>query len=370
MNAAARSGAGFALLLVALGGLTNPAWAQGTADSPPEFLTAAPDDPAFIFLGVTPTMVTQPSTIRDFGFALANVIGKQGQVQQGFSLSATPWLLSGLDLSLETYQGDWLKRMLSNTQLSVATAKAAGDSASTDIAFGIRIQLIDGADPMIDRAFTEELGDAMLAELAECTDDPTATEDEVNACLDEGVRANAVRRVNQLFSEQTKRVWNAYQLSAGLALGQHVPNSQWSARQYSGLQTWMVGSMPIGKTGGSAKLLGQIGYTQNQQLDDRSAADVLTFGSRIIVGSPTLNGFYERAAEKRSGTSDGTNGTHWSWSGGIELRVSESFWLSTGFGNRYNEFEDADRTFVIADLRWVRSSKARLSGIGGGQYGS
>jgi hypothetical protein len=165
-------------------------------------------------------------------------------------------------------------------------------------------------------------------------------------------------------------MWNAFQLGAGVAWGLHLPNSELDRRQSSGVQTWLVGAMPLGPVGGPAKLMGQATYTRESALADRVEADVLGLGARVLIGSPLFHGFLEVTKDHRSGASNGTDGAHHGWSGGIEFRLTNGLWLSAGFGNRYNELDAAEQTFLIADLQWSGSQQSRLGDIGGGRYGN
>jgi hypothetical protein len=77
---------------ICVGFVLPSCFAEGQEDSI-EFLSAAPQSPAFTFLGTTPTKVTRPGSIRDLGAALTNGIDADGKAVQGVAVESSPWAL-------------------------------------------------------------------------------------------------------------------------------------------------------------------------------------------------------------------------------------------------------------------------------------
>jgi hypothetical protein len=318
-----------------------------------ELLTAVPESPAFAFLGISPTKITRPGAVRDFAVAVLTGINEEGNVQQGVALETTPWgLIPGMSISLDDYQRSWLKYVLANAQLSVGTARAAGDSAPTDLAVGLRLTLWDEGDPMRSRDFTEPLA----AELRACLPDtPDVEEETVARCVDE-----KMRQAYAAYGEHTKNQWNARRAALGLATGVRFVNSELSQGGYGGFQTWFVGSNPVTNYG---QLLLQLTFADRPGFGDQPGFKLLTYGGRCLVGSASFNGFVEVVSETLSSDDKALDDARGRWSAGVEFRLASQLWLATGFGSRFATIEAAEKTFVILDLRWGLNSTARLDGL-------
>jgi len=351
---------------IVLTGATSSARAQiDTAGlreerSVPELLTAVPENAAFIYLGITPTNISRPGSIRDFGAAVLNLVDENGNVRSGFALEASPWtLIPGLSVPLDRYQSNWLAFVLANTQLSLATTRTSGDEGPTDLAVGLRLTLYDAADPMRDREFTRMLAERLRAALANCdglTDaNPDVPEDLVQRCVD-----REMRRANQEFSTESANRWNAMRLAVGVASGWQFAESRLGDGSSSGFRGWLTGAAPVHDFG---QLLAQLTYTHRPRLGTDSRFNLLSYGARLAVGASTFNAFLDVVGEARSGTTDGTDDTYAIWSGGVEFRVGSGLWLSTGFGSRYSALNEETSTFVVADIRWGTSSASRLQGL-------
>lgn len=338
----------------------------------PEFLTAVPENPAFVFLGVTPTSITRPGATRDFGVAVLNGINADGKLQQGFALETSPWFyIPGLKVRLSDYQSKWHLRVLTNTQFSLGTARVSGDTASTDLGFGVRLTLLDQTDPMANVAFTDSLDQILKAcepGQLPCPPDPEDPEDmerfarelsQIEAaaqkCIDKGMR-----QAYKAFSERTRSQWNAARVAFAFATGWRFEGSDLGEGTHAGLQTWLVGAAPVSDFG---QLIGQLAFTHRPELGETSEFDRFNYGARFLTGSATFNSFLELVGESRSGTNDDTNDSSGLWSAGVEFRVAENLWISTGLGSRFGTLDEAESAFVIADVRWGLSSKSRLEDL-------
>jgi len=306
---------------------------------------AAPESPAFTFLNFAPASVTRPNTPRDFVAALANGIDEDGKVRQGISLEVTPsYLIPGLGVPLDQYQKSFFKRVLANTQLSVATVRSAGDTAATDLGLGIRLTLIDNGDPMSHPEFTNVLGDQLLT----CSSGPP----DFKPALD------CLGAVNERLRAQFLQAhWNATRLSVAFATGLRFNQSQVSETSALGWNGWAALTAPLGSAG---QMVGYFAFTHRPVLSGAASFSSVDFGGRLLVGSPGFNAFAEVVGNSRFNTSDASNTSSAAWSGGVEFKAADKLWLSTGFGKRFGDMAKPDRVIVIANLRWAVSSRARI----------
>lgn len=338
-----RVGAGITILLLTAALSGNPVLAQSGS---PEILTTVPENPAFLFLGITPSKIVRPGGVRELGAAILSGIGEDGVVRQGVAIELAPWsLIPGLTISLPDYQKKGFKYVLANTQLSLGTVRAAGDTGSTDLAVAIRFTLYDGTDPMLDRTFTGSIGPA----LRPCTANPASTPDQIAECSDSTMA--------RLYAERTERTWNHWALSFGAALGSRFQNSVLSSTRSRGGQVWVAGAAPIGSVG---HLIVQGSWQHTPAGEDLDEEDLLSYGGRTVFGGPRFGLFGELIGESRSGTSQDDGVT---WSLGAEFRVASNLWLATGMGKRFDRLLADDRTVVLANLRFGLADGSRLGSL-------
>jgi hypothetical protein len=133
--------------------------------------------------------------------------------------------------------------------------------------------------------------------------------------------------------------WNGASLAFAAAAGWRFRDSSANDADWLGWAGWATASAPLFKGG---QLLGQLRY------DVRGAGrHGLTYGGRAYLGTPSTNVFAEVTHD---GVDDSGNPT--SWAGGVELRVLQSFWLSTGVGTVARPEVGEKTVAVIANLRW------------------
>jgi hypothetical protein len=114
-----------------------------------------PTSPAFSVLGISPEEVVRPESPRELGMAILNGTDEKGNLHQGIALDFVPYELLG-GVNLGDYRMNWLDRILSRTQVSLATSKGNDEAdKSLRAAVGLRMTLIDWGDPRMDSALQE-----------------------------------------------------------------------------------------------------------------------------------------------------------------------------------------------------------------------
>lgn len=303
---------------------------------------AIPESPAFTFLNATPAQVSRPTSARALAAGILNGASPlTGKLQQGIAIDLAPWsFVQGLRIPLNEYQRNRGKYILANTQLSLATVRASGDSSSTDLALGLRVTFIDRSDPMSDTAFTNELRRRVRSCLPELPTEAAMAQAE--ACNRE--QAQAMRK--QWLDDRGH--WNDGSLAAAAAGGWRFDQSALKSANWEGWAAWITGALPLGR-GGQA--IGQVRYNAHNGEQDNGVA----FGGRALYGSAAINAFVEVAGGNRTGGDDGRA----DWTGGLEFRAAENLWISTGFGSRSTATGD-NRGVLVADLRWQLSDGPRI----------
>ncbi len=117
-----------------------------------------PASPAFAVLGLSPDKVERPTSLRTLAATALHSIGENGKPVNGVAIDATPILLisPGTITAGDGYAGsnpqddlswkNYWKRFLTRTTVSLATTSADTAGASR-MAWGLRVGLIDQADP-------------------------------------------------------------------------------------------------------------------------------------------------------------------------------------------------------------------------------
>jgi hypothetical protein len=174
-----------------------------------------------------------------------------------------------------------------------------------------------------------------------------------------GAGAHAyAKAIDSLATAWDKAHWNAAALVFAGATGVQLEQSRFGERRWNGLQLWLSGGLGLGSWG---SLVTQATYADNRRFAvDSLQYKSLRLGSRLLVGGVRLNGFLEGEFESRWDRSRAIKKDDGQWSAGVEFRVSDALWLSTGLGEPYQALTQPDRTAVFANLRWGVSSKARM----------
>ena len=323
---------------------------------------AVPDMPAAAFLGTTPATITRPATARDFLLGLASGVDEHGQARQGFALEASPSaIVPGFGVSLDAYRAPGFnpRYLLANLLVSLGAARAAGDTAPTTLAYGIRLTLLDRGDPMRDPAFLEALGDS----IARCrprtpipgiprADRPTALDpltrdllaerhDRAVHCMDSHTRKLARR--------YARAHWNASSVSIAYAGGERLSRGSFARRRHAGDRAWATGALRVGAV---AQMLLYADWTHDRGDAAPHAFTAFTYGTRVNVGSELANGFVELLGQARSSAGSGVPSTATAWSAGLELRAAESLWISAGLGDRFRTTAAPNVVAVLAGIRW------------------
>jgi hypothetical protein len=334
--------------------LCTPIYATGgqaataAADAVP---FAIPDSPAFSFLNVTPGTISRPNSGRSLGAGLINGIDGEGKVRQGMAFEVAPFIYFR-NVSLADYKKGRLSFILSNLRLSLGSARAAGDSASTDAAFGLNIVVFDRGDPLLDDQFTKAIGD-LLGQCGPGGREPPSA----GAYVDATVKACLAQKTDSVVRKQASENWNATSLSFAAATGVQLTNSEIQRTRGTGVRAW-------GTYGHKVETWGQVllstAYTYRTDAPKDSTVHIGSVGARVLLGSERVNGFAEGIFESRFKASAIVEKKRTTWSAGIEFLVNQNLWVSTGFGNAYSLVKSADRTVVFTNVKWGLSQKSRL----------
>lgn len=316
---------------------------------------AVPDAPAFTLLQVTPSTILRPTTVRELGIAVSDFLGSGTTITipQAFAAEFSPGLLiGGPDLTVSRYaRTPWLYRL----RVSAATQRATGTAKPSQVALGLRIGIIDGADLRTHPAyrqrqtrFATEINDLMAAvrrRLGPMEGQPIAVDD---LSAEERQRLEAL--MNGIREGWEDKQWNATTLD--LAVGMRLSGNDTTARDLgvdryaawltlgTGFGTW--GQLLVGTQAGAQR--------------DTLTGDFDAYGSsaaRLYVGTNNYKLFVEAQG---SFTQD--ESARWLVNSGGEARFPLGGWITFSAGLEF----DGDETGLVTNF----SVKFGLPGVGDG----
>jgi hypothetical protein len=308
---------------------------------------AVPASPAFTFLGVVPTAVSRPGTLRAMGIGLLDGIDTGGTVRRGLAVDVSPYLLGWGDrLTIRRYQASALRRALARTQLSVATARAAGDSGATDLALGLRTTVLDHGDLRSDTTLTQLIGRLQLAALPDC---PASATDPSCRARWRAFAASGLdslnARLDSLRAGYARAHWNALRAELGAGIGWRAPGSRTDSLGWLGAALWANGAAPIG---GHAQLAVTGQWRHRRDQVPRTGWQL---AGRFLMGSTTFDAFAEVATARQAGTA----------AAGAEWRLAADLWLEAAVGTSFGTRAAPERLFTVANLKWALGERPRFA---------
>lgn len=326
-----------------------------------------PATPALTFIGASTEKISRPTAPKDFAALLSNAIDESGRVIQGLAVELSPKKLLIPRMDAEGYR----RRagfITANTAISVGTIKATGDSSSTNLGIGLRSTILDRSDPM-----TADGSATVLAALQRC-----AGSAPVPRTGPERARfISCLASADSAFRADFRRDhWNDWGLTIGIATGMQLADSEWGRGRRMGWAANGVLAAPLCLSAGSAGLCGhgqwlvQVGYEQRDSIVGAPKnAEAVVVGARSIIGSDTFGFFAEILWARDRGKSSASGGNGRDWSTGIEFRVSDELWATTGVGARYSELLGKEKAVLIAGLRASLLGQRKLGAMAPGRGG-
>ncbi|HTA74500.1 MAG TPA: hypothetical protein VK733_09520 [Gemmatimonadaceae bacterium] len=330
---------------------TQAATEQAKTASDQSTTYAIPEIPAASFLGVTPATIGRPSAPKDVLTSLLNGVDANGRVQQGLAIEGSPYIIPGVTITPDEYSTKPLMYLLANTRLSFATARASGDTSSTSAALGLRMQIFDFGDAMMDKKYRQRLATAIGA----CK--PTTFP------VDSAALAKSLACIHKVDSTYVRDNWNSLRLSIAGAHGITFDSSYIKRERNLGDQLWLTFGAPVTKFGEI------VAYVQLAETDKHGTTPYYSSwseGGRAMVGSPSFDAFFEEVLQQRSTSTATIARRAQSWSAGVEFLVASNLWLSGGFGKPATQGPTPQKTVLLANVKWGLADKARFKPQTGG----
>jgi hypothetical protein len=152
------------LLLFGLILLNISVYSQQKSVDPNEFILDynVPESPGFTVLGVNPNKVVTGTNAKPLVLNLLGQFAFNEKLTPGFALDFTPIIFGVTFKSRDEYRSNYLKRLMANTSVSIATVKDKIDTNSTKFGLGLRFTLFDQTDVLMNEEVCELIEDAMV----------------------------------------------------------------------------------------------------------------------------------------------------------------------------------------------------------------
>lgn len=352
------------LLLSTPAALAQPAQDQGFTLSDGTVDLAVPESPAFSALGLTPELVSRPTSARELAMSFLNGVDRSGNLQTGVAVDTAPYmLLAGSGITLRKYQepGQYLTRFLARWQLSFASTKGGGsDDPSAKIALGMRFTLLDRGDPRTDATLLGCLTrEAARVLSSQPPASPTLTDEELaieNRRREERMRDGA----RPCREEAAGRRWNRSAWIAGMAPTWTTIDGTVSQFDYSGTALWTSLGYGFEDVPGledhamlTLYLKSRTGEIVADQLTPGSfiTQDNVSVGVRFLVGSPTSQ-FNVEMIQVRNDRADLREDRYWNLAFGFEQRLANNIWLNLSFARQLSRDAAASEFSLISAFNW------------------
>lgn len=325
-----------------------------------------PRAPAQAFLGTSIQDIARPTSGYKLVPSLLSAIDSAGSVVQGFALEIAPAKLFGpqtVDGAEYADNYGW-----QNFSVSLATARASGDSTSTEIALGARLVLTNRADRFSNegRRFTARFLADVRGECGVPEDRPLQPDDllPINACIEAWADSVEVR--------WKREHWNDYAVELAVAGGWHLPGSRFSNSQWKGFAAWGTAAIPVCLRTSPSTFCRRGQVLVESRFDFRRAHEgdpgLNTFmtGARFTYGGALTQLFLEGAGYWGFDAPEGVDvdTSFFQGSAGIEFRVLDNLWVSTGLGRRYADEMSEGRVVMLAGLRFNATEARQFTSWG------
>jgi hypothetical protein len=329
--------------------------------------TSVPESPAFTLLGLSPSTVTRPAAPRGLASSLLNGVDKNGNIQSGLALDTAPYmLLYGNKVLLQQYRDNRVVRVLTRTQLSVATTRGTSDAdKSARVGLGANVTIFDKGDPRANDTFLGELAGVAANALGSFPPlSPLATEVERKKRQDD-VTAMVEKNAKPIREAWKKKSWNRSSWTIAGAHGWISEDGTTSNLQGNGSAAWTslaYGFETIPGLEDNAQVIVHARYHSKESVPDPAKEGTFyeqrstVAGVSLRAGTADTNGSFEVAYvnAKRSGLEDDT---YLRLTFVAERQLSDNVWLHVSVGGEGGHFDGRSKMFTLGAFKWATGPK-------------
>ena len=276
---------------------------------------AIPDAPAFKVLDTIPEAILRPSTAREVGIVISNLLTSTSTLPKGFALEVTPYLL---------FAGRSLSGYLSNPflyRLKISAGLLDNQDGSKDFGWGVRLTIVNKSDLRTDRTLLDsilhvghefdhlgDIADGILNDFDLFGTNPAEynrrKQPIVDSLKDEQRKAMLLepdtsqtaaeyfdQRVVGLRERAKERNWNKELVEMALAGKSTSSDSLAKNLMATTYTVWGVVALPLDSQ--TTQLVGGINGSFEKNQDQVIVGSDFSLGSRFYAGNNSYKGFAE-----------------------------------------------------------------------------
>ena len=340
---------------------------------------AVPESPAFAVLGLSPQNVIRPTSPRQLATELLNGIDQNGNFQSGIAIDFAPHLLIlGDKLTIREYRdvykdnkkvkNNYITRLFSRTQLSVATAKGVNDDdKSIRLATGLRVTLFDLGDPRLDTLLTDCFENALTFPEPKQGE----TNEDYRKRFNTWAETSAKPKLQECRNDARKRNWNQSSWAIGVVPTWISTSGDTSDLEWDGVGVWSslaYGFEVVPTLEDTSQFIIYAQYRTDEEVPlEGMSGKFLTqnsvfIGGRLLV-SPLSNKLF--IAEFKGGyiyqdPDDRKAENSYVFSIAGNVRIIDNVWLEISVGGRSKDSNGDGQAFVLSSLKWGFQSAPTL----------
>ena len=253
-----------------------------------------PESPAFSILDANPTNVMRGSAAKEFVVNLAsNFVSKKSQTT-GAAVDFNPYFVFGGRLrNINDYHKSYLKKLLANTQLSMASIATDDFPNDNLMSAGVRITLFDDFDLLKDKKLGSDISEALIP-----TDDPSlpgGTRDETEPLIIENEK---LKYAYEMAKERLKKKKGG-SMSLGAAIAKRAKSGIIHSDSLVNFrnQIWLSSQYSFGQ---GTNLMGMVMYRNTQLPTEKMKEFVAGIGLRHLGDKVNIGGEILYSSEKKN----------------------------------------------------------------------
>jgi hypothetical protein len=327
---------------------------------------SVPSSPAMAVLGMSGTEPQRPAFPRDFALSVMRGFDKDGKTKDALAIDIVPAALFFPETIVggALYKQNYLMQLQARTTVSLAASRVEGSDSASQLAAGIRIGLIDHADPgrhyeQVRACVNKAIANVPLPHGPTTKDSPEA--------------AAVLAAANECAPDKVVRdLWAKPALYVGYAQGWRSDSG--SVRDARRQVKALWGTFSIGLNGRNDKMKADapppairalLQLHLSRKLGDRPldanaapAEDRSELIARIRFGKEKWHGFIDGGKARVSSAGMTTENIR-RIGYGVEFQVSDTLWLVVG-QVRETGFASGDRKLLSTGLRFGQAPKASV----------
>jgi len=300
-----------------------------------------PSTPAFEILPDKPSEVVHLLTPNDFQTTIKSIFAGS-RFRPGFAFDVRP--LSRFAGSLERYNKNFISRVAWRTVLALGSAADPNDPADALVSVGMRIPLIDKADPRtrldhinrLEQAYEEVFGKQ-----------PNFDESRVDF---EARIAPARRRADSLRQNFEKSNWNAFKVDLGFAEMWRAKNNRFNGNSlgHERFGVWSAAGFPLSKQG-QLTMSAKLSWRETSPFNQESARHVAGGRARFFwkTAAFSVEGAQVWSKNKSGATSLNDAWLHFAAVTEFKIPVLNS-WIAIAYGGDTGRRAGAKRKISLS----------------------